>query len=102
MSVHGGARQLPLRLVVRVENSDLGTQPMPNAAQSALLSAFCCFPPASPAFASRSGKQKTVPRDRSKRPNFFRKFGAGDAIRTRDPNLGKVMLVVSGFIEHLS
>jgi hypothetical protein len=30
MSVHGGARQLPLRPVVRVENSDLGTQPTPE------------------------------------------------------------------------
>jgi hypothetical protein len=91
-SLHGGARRLPLRLVVQAENSGLGTLLMPKAAESLLLSAFYCFPPASPVFPSGSGKQKTAPRDRSKHLIFFRKFGAGEAIRTPDPNLGKVML----------
>ena len=89
-SLHGGLR-LPLRLVVPTESSGLGTR-MPKAAEGPLRFAFCCFPHASPAFASASGKQKTVPRDRFKHLNFLRKLGAGDAIRTRDPNLGKVML----------
>ena len=65
---------------------------MPKAAESPLRFAFCCFPHASPALAPESGKQKTAPRDRSKHFVFLMKSGAGDAIRTRDPNLGKVML----------
>jgi hypothetical protein len=89
-SLRGGARWLPSQLVVQAENSDLGTLPMPKAAESPLLFAFCCFPPASPAFAPGSGKQKTVPLDRSKHLNFLINFGAGEAIRTPDPNLGKV------------
>ena len=89
-SLHGGARRLPLRLVVQAENSGLGTLLMPKAAESPLLFAFCCFPPASPAFAPWSGKQKMAPLYRSKRLNLFRKFGVGEAIRTPDPNLGKV------------
>ena len=65
---------------------------MPKVAQSPLLCAFCCFPPASPAFAPGSGKQKTAPKDRSKPLISTRKFGAGEGIRTPDPNLGKVVL----------
>ena len=89
-SLHGGARRLPLQFVVQAENSGLGTLPMPKAAESPLLFAFCCFPPASPAFSLGSGKQKTAPIDRYKHLNLLRKFGAGEAIRTPDPNLGKV------------
>jgi hypothetical protein len=63
---------------------------MPKAAESPLLYAFCCFPPASPAFLSGTEKQKTVPNDRSKQLPSLRKFGAGEGIRTLDPNLGKV------------
>ncbi len=90
-SLRSGA-WLPLRLVVQAENSDLRTLLMPKAAGGPLLFAFCCFPPASPAFAAGSGKQKTVPRDCSKHLNLLMKVGAGEAIRTPDPNLGKVML----------
>lgn len=85
-SLHGGARWLPLQLVVQAENSDFGTLSMPKAAESPLLFAFCCFPPASPAFAPGSGKQKAVPMDRSKHLNFLKKIGAREAIRTPDPN----------------
>jgi hypothetical protein len=87
-SLHRGAWWLPLRRVVQADNSGVGTLLMPKAAESPPLFAFCCFPPASPAFAPGSGKQKPVPRDHSKRMIFFRKFGAGEAIRTPDPNLG--------------
>jgi hypothetical protein len=93
-SLHGGVRRLQLRLVVHAENSGLETLFVPKAAESPRLYDFCCFPHASPAFASGSGKQKTVVSDRSKHLNFFRKFGAGDAIRTRDPNLGKVLRAI--------
>jgi hypothetical protein len=65
---------------------------MPKAAQCLLLYAFCCFPPASPALAPGTGKQKTAPKDRSKHLIFLRKSGAGEGIRTLDPNLGKVVL----------
>ena len=89
-SLHCGARRLPFQLVAQAENSGLGKLLMPKAAESPLLFAFCCFPHASPAFAPRAGKQKTIPKDRSKHLNFLRKIGAGEAIRTLDPNLGKV------------
>jgi hypothetical protein len=35
---------------------------------------------------------KTAPEDRSKPLVFLRKSGAGEGIRTLDPNLGKVVL----------
>jgi hypothetical protein len=63
---------------------------MPKVAQSPLFCAFYCFPPASPAFAPGSGKQKTAPKDRSRPLISTRKFGPGERIRTPDPNLGKV------------
>ncbi len=84
-----GARRLALRPVVQAENGGLGELAMPKAAQSPLLYAFCCFPPASPALTPGAGKQKTAPKDRSKHLIFLRKFGAGEGIRTLDPNLGK-------------
>jgi hypothetical protein len=80
-----------LWLFVQTENGGLKILPMPKAAARLRLLDFCCFPHASPAFASTSGKQKTVPRDRSKYVYLLRNFGAGEAIRTPDPNLGKVM-----------
>src|SRR5579872_6784969 len=84
--LHGGARRLPLPPLVRAENSLLGILTMPVAAESLLICAFCCFPPASPAFAVGSGKQKTLPAGRTKHLNFLMKVGAGEAIRTPDPN----------------
>jgi hypothetical protein len=70
---------------------------MPKVADSLLLPAFYCFPPASPAFAPRPGKQKTAPKDRSKPFISLRKFGAGEGIRTLDPNLGNVILPAASF-----
>ena len=37
-------------------------------------------------------KQKAVPKDRFNRFNFLTEIGAGEEIRTLDPNLGKVVL----------
>ncbi len=54
--------------------------------------AFQCFPVASEHLDCGAGKRKTAPKDRSKRYSFLRKTGAGEAIRTPDPNLGKVVL----------
>jgi hypothetical protein len=66
--------------------------PMPKAAVRPLQPASRSFPRASPALLARAGKQKTVRKDRSKPLMFIRKFGAGEGIRTLDPNLGKVNL----------
>jgi hypothetical protein len=74
------------------EHRGFGTLGTPTAAESPPLYAFRCFPPASPVFTPRSGKQKTAPKDRRKSALFFINFGAGEGIRTLDPNLGKVVL----------
>ena len=47
---------------------------------------------ASPAVVSEAGKQKTTPRDRSDSLICLKKIGAGEGIRTLDPDLGKVVL----------
>ena len=54
--------------------------------------AFSCFPPASPGRLTGPGKQKTPRRAFSNYLIFLKKTGAGEAIRTLDPNLGKVVL----------
>jgi hypothetical protein len=51
-----------------------------------------CFPHASPVSRGGAGKQKTAPKGRSKQLISLRKSGAGEGIRTLDPNLGKVVL----------
>jgi hypothetical protein len=65
---------------------------MPKPTESALRFASVCFPPASPAFTSDAGKQKTTPKDRSDSLICLKKIGAGEGIRTLDPDLGKVVL----------
>jgi hypothetical protein len=65
---------------------------MPKVAECLLLPDFCCFAPASPVFVPEAGKQKTSPKDRSTKLISLGKSGAGEGIRTLDPNLGKVML----------
>ena len=67
-----------------------GALPMPKAAERPLQPASHSFPHASPVSQTRAGKQKTAPKDRSKSFISLRKFGAGEGIRTLDPNLGKV------------
>ncbi len=70
-----------------------GALPMPKVAVRPLRHTPCCFPHASPVFLTEAGKQKTAPKDRSKLLISLRKFGAGEGIRTLDPNLGKVVLL---------
>ena len=65
---------------------------MPRVAVRPLLSSLCRFPHASPVSPSRVGKQNTAPKDRSKQLISLRELGAGEGIRTLDPNLGKVVL----------
>jgi hypothetical protein len=63
---------------------------MPNVVDSMLDYVVWCFPHASPALTSGAGKRQAAPRGRSKPWISLRKFGAGEGIRTLDPNLGKV------------
>ena len=48
-----------------------------------------CLPSASPLPAQRPGKQKAAPKDRFNILMSLRKSGAGEAIRTLDPNLAR-------------
>ncbi len=65
---------------------------MPGVAGRPLQFAVRCFPHASPISPEGPGKQKMAPKGHPKSLFLLRKTGAGDANRTRDPNLGKVML----------
>ncbi len=75
----------------RVDPHEMTVLPMPNAAGNILRHGLRCFPSASPAAARGPGKQKAAPKDSSDSLIFLRKSGAGDGIRTHDPNLGKVV-----------
>ncbi len=75
--------------IASLENGGSWTLSMPQAAESPLHFTFCCFPPASPPLPPGPGKQKPAPKDRYNPLIFLMKFGAGEGIRTLDPNLGK-------------
>jgi hypothetical protein len=64
---------------------------MPRMAVRPLRVPSCCFPHASPISPSEPGKQKAAPKGRTKQLISFRKFGAGEGIRTLDPNLGRMV-----------
>jgi hypothetical protein len=66
------------------------TQHLPKVAESPLSSALCCFPPASPVFVPAAGKQTKSSTDASDSLIVLKNFGAGEGIRTLDPNLGKI------------
>jgi hypothetical protein len=65
---------------------------MPKAAERPRHIIFCCFPPASATLVRGLGKQKTAPMDHSKHLILLREYGAGEGIRTLDPNLDKFVL----------
>ena len=65
---------------------------MPNVVKSMLVYAFRCFPNASPGSDVWGGEATNPPKDHSTSLISLRKFGAGEGIRTLDPNLGKVVL----------
>ena len=69
---------------------------MPKPTRSPLRLALVCFPPASPVFASEAGKQKTTPKDRSDSLICLKKIGAGEGIRTLDPDLGNSLASSGG------
>jgi hypothetical protein len=62
---------------------------MPNVVESMLDYTLWCFPYASPALTFGAGKRQTAPKDHSKSLTCLRKIGAGEGIRTLDPDLGK-------------
>ncbi len=66
--------------------------PMPNATRRIRGHDPGCFPSASPTPALGPGKQKAAPKDRLKLLISLTKSGAGEGIRTLDPDLGKVVL----------
>ena len=84
-----GARPLPSRRVLLVAHC-LKRLHMPEPTERPLCFASVCFPPASPAIASEAGKQKTTPKDRSDSLIYLKNIGAGEGIRTLDPDLGKI------------
>jgi hypothetical protein len=59
---------------------------------SEAVSGANCFPPASPISRHSPGKQKTPRRALLKQLILLVQTGAGDEIRTHDPNLGKTIL----------
>ena len=59
---------------------------------SKTISVANCFPPASPNADTVPGKQKEPRRALLKALILLIQTGAGEEIRTLDPNLGKVML----------
>ena len=84
----------PTRSAGRAERHEMSVSPVPNAAGLIPRHDAGCFPSASPTPTPRPGKQKTIPKDRLNMLILLRKSGAGEGIRTLDPNLGKVALIL--------
>ena len=65
---------------------------MPNVRQNIRIYAFSSLQSAYIAAEKPECKQKAAPQGRSKHLIYREKTGAGEGIRTLDPNLGKVVL----------
>jgi hypothetical protein len=92
-NLYSAAWRLRMQQVLQAEIRGLGTLRMRKAAESPLRFAFGCFPPAFPAFVPEAGKQNTTPKDRSRQLICLKKIGAGEGIRTLDPDLGNAQVV---------
>jgi hypothetical protein len=90
-----GSGVAPSQTVVRAELWATTVPTMPNLIESPPDYAFWCFPHASPVSTSGAGKQEAAPDDRFKPLISLSKFGAGEGIRTLDPNLGKVAILIA-------
>jgi len=66
-----------------------GGETPPSVRCNARKLASPCFPPASPVLLEGAGKQKTPRRAPAKSLILLKFSGAGEGIRTLDPNLGK-------------
>ena len=75
--------------MLRLETAPIGLETQPEARCRIQSYAFGCLQGAYIASLRRSCKQKTAPKDRFNRFIFLKKTGAGEGIRTLDPNLGK-------------
>jgi hypothetical protein len=87
--VFGRARPLLSRRVPLTARG-LRSLHMPKPTERPLRFASVCFPHASPAFVPEAGKQNKTPKDPSQSLICLKKIGAGEGIRTLDPDLGKV------------
>jgi hypothetical protein len=87
-----GCNLSPMEPPWRVDPREMAVSSVPNDAGRIRWHDAVCFPSASPTTTQRAGKQKTTPKDRFNHMISLRKTGAGDGIRTHDPNLGKVVL----------
>ena len=74
----------------RAERRGLGESPIARC--GTLEFASSCFPPASPLCEEGAGKQRAFHGTPFKTLKSLLIFGAGEGIRTLDPNLGKVVL----------
>jgi hypothetical protein len=90
--IRHGSWQAPLIPGDRSEIRIMSTQTVPIADKSLPRYASCCFPHSSPAFAFGAWTQKTAREGDFKLLISVKKSGAGEGIRTLDPNLGKVVL----------
>ena len=87
-SLRGGARRNPLPPVAQAANRGFGMPSMPVTAGSPPFFAFCCFPLLPQLSRGGGGEAKNGPEGPFQVPDFPKEFGAGEGIRTLDPNLG--------------
>jgi hypothetical protein len=66
--------------------------PLSNSADRLLELPVGCFPPASPAIAAEAGKHRSRKAGPRGQLILLRKIGAGEGIRTLDPDLGKILV----------
>jgi hypothetical protein len=69
-----------------------GNQDYADTDHAMLRYASCCFPYASPVLELGAGKQELASEGHFKHLISLSKSGAGEGIRTLDPNLGKVII----------
>ena len=96
-----GRRGEPEGSKITARREGFGTLPLPTPAARPPRPTFRCFPSASPTPTLWAGKQKAAPQHRSNTMINLRTFGAGEGIRTLDPNLGKVVLLRGAILRNL-
>jgi hypothetical protein len=78
--------------IERAPVRQLSRRPLIGCTANAAWRSRLCFPPASPILPPPPGKQKFRGLRLRRCLNTLRKIGAGEGIRTLDPDLGKVVL----------
>jgi len=87
-NLHRAVWWLQLQHALQAEIRGPVTPQKRKAAESPLRFAFGCFP----GFRARGGEAEDDPKDPSDSLICLKKIGAGEGIRTLDPDLGKVVL----------